>query len=291
MAEGDPDSDDRRSLLARLFDRVSDPSWGRDPHALDPETLRRTLKRLGRVFGPRKYFRLSVKGWDNVPPPPVLIVANHSGGTSIPDVWGLGYSWYDHFSMDRPIHPLAHDMVFALKMTAEPFSKLGILRASRGMGMKILSEYKRDMIVMPGGDVETWRPYKDRYRVRWSGRTGYARLALKAGVPIVPIACAGAHSTLRVLTDGRRFAKAVGLKKVARSEVFPIHLSFPWGLGIGPLPHIPTPAHFRYRIGEPIVPIESIEVGEEPSMAQVRAHDKDVRRAMQGLLDVLQAEE
>ena len=41
---------------------------------------------------------------------------------------------------------------------------------------------------MPGGDRDTWRPYSKRYDVCFAGRKGYARLAIKAGVPIVPIA-------------------------------------------------------------------------------------------------------
>ncbi|HRG98734.1 MAG TPA: hypothetical protein PLR99_20925, partial [Polyangiaceae bacterium] len=74
--------------------------------------------------------------------------------------------------------------------------------------------------------------------------------ALEARVPIVPVAHAGAHETLRVLTDGHRFARAVGLQRFARAEIFPVHLSLPWGLAIGPWPHIPLPTTLRYRFGE-----------------------------------------
>jgi len=276
-------AEDRRSILARLFDQKNDPRWGTDPEGVSAQALERAMSVLGKIFGPRRYFRITSEGWEKVPESPVLVVANHSGGTSIPDAWGLGYAWYQHFGYDRPVHPLAHDMVFALKLTAVPFSKLGILRAGRDMAVRVLKEWKRDIVVMPGGDVETWRPYRDRYKVRWSGRTGYARLALRAQVPIVPIACAGAHSTLMVLADGHRFARRIGLHKLARSDVFPIHLSLPWGLGIGPLPHIPIPGHFRFKVGDAIYPSEL--TGDEPTDEQVAAHDARVRAAMQGLLD------
>ncbi len=83
---------------------------------------------------------------------------------------------------------------------------------------------------------------------------GYARLALKAGVPIVPLAHARAHETLIVLSDGRRFARALGLPAIARASIWPVHLSLPWGLAIGPWPHIPTPARLRCRIGAPVRP-------------------------------------
>ncbi len=142
-------------------------------------------------------------------------------------------------------------------------------------------------MVMPGGDMDTWRPYSERWRVRFGGRTGYARLALEARVPIVPLAHAGAHETLIVLTDGRRLAQALRLPEIARASIWPIHLSLPWGLAVGPWPHIPTPARFRYRLGAPVPPPAELGPGEEPSEDLVRAYDARVQAAVQGLLDEL----
>src|ERR1700749_1055823 len=119
-------------------------------------------------------------------------------------------------------------------------------------------------MVMPGGDLDTWRPYSQRYRVRFSGRTGYARTALRAGVPIVPMANAGAHETLIVLSDGRRLAKALHLQELARASIWPVHLSLPWGLAIGPWPHIPVAALPRYRIGPAVPPPAQGGPGDEP---------------------------
>ncbi|MEO1272317.1 MAG: hypothetical protein AAFX99_29825, partial [Myxococcota bacterium] len=54
-----------------------------------------------------------------------------------------------------------------------------------------------------------------------------------------------------VLTDGRRLARRLGLPALARAEIFPVHLSLPWVLGIGPLPHLPLPVMLRYTFGPP----------------------------------------
>ena len=172
--------------------------------------------------------------------------------------------------------------------TGRFFGQRGVLRGEFDLGFEALREWRRDVLVMPGGDQDTWRPYKDRYRVCFGGRTGYARLALRAGVPIVPIANAGAHETLIVLSRGRRLAKALNLQQLARASIFPIHLSLPWGLAFGPWPHIPWPTRLRYRVGEPIQasPLE----GSEPSAAEIEAHDAKVQKAMQGLLDELRDE-
>jgi 1-acyl-sn-glycerol-3-phosphate acyltransferase len=113
---------------------------------------------------------------------------------------------------------------------------------------------------------------------------------LRAGVPLVPIANAGAHETLYVLTDGRRFAKKLGLPAFARSEVFPVSLALPWGLAIGPLPHIPVPARFRYRVGEAIDVPMKLEPGEAPSRSLVEELDAAVRSSIQRMLDELRDE-
>src|SRR5262249_17424559 len=160
---------------------------------------------------------------------------------------------------------------------------------SRKLAMEVLTSHQRDLMVMPGGDVDTWRPYSKRYEVCFAGRTGYAKLALKAGVPIIPVANAGAHETLIVLTDGRPIARALHLHELARPDIFPVPLSLPWLLGVGPLPHIPLPSRLRYRIGTPVLPPDTVPAGQEPSEELVRAYDGLVQRAVQGLLDELRA--
>jgi 1-acyl-sn-glycerol-3-phosphate acyltransferase len=217
-------------------------------------------------------------------------VSNHSGGTTIPDVWGLMVAWIRRFGEGRVVHPLAHDMVFSVPPVAERFAKLGVLRASPSIGEAVLSEWRRDLFVCPGGDRDTWRPYRDRYKVHFSGRKGYARLALRTGVPVTPIVNSGAHESLVVLTDGRRIARTLHLSQLFRAEIFPIHLSLPWGIGIGPLPHLPWPVHLRYRIGPPVPFPEGYSHGDAPTEDRVAAYDLAVRGALQGLLDELSAE-
>jgi 1-acyl-sn-glycerol-3-phosphate acyltransferase len=262
--------------------------WGTDPSKYSARAVAKTVASAGRLFGPGRWFRLDVRGLDRVPPSPAMIVSNHSGGTTIPDVWGFLVSWYRRFGPERPIHPMAHEIILGTRRTGEYFSERGVLRADPRVAEEVLVRFRRDLMVMPGGDVDAWRPYRERYKVRFGGRTGYARLALRARAPIVPIANAGAHETLLVLTDGRRLAKALRLDVLARAEIFPIHLSLPWGLAIGPWPHLPVPVTLRYRVGEPIEPAPF--AGDEPPDELVREHDRRVQAAITALLDELRAE-
>jgi 1-acyl-sn-glycerol-3-phosphate acyltransferase len=256
--------------------------WGANVADFDPAAVEHARRWLGLLFGHRRYFRYSVQGWERVPNAPAMVVSNHSGGTLILDVWGLCFAWYTHFGTSRPIHPVAHEIVLGNRFTGSFFARRGVVRADKNVAKRVLNRWREDLLVMPGGDIEVWRPYHKRYEVNFSGRKGYARLALAAGVPVVPVANVGAHETLLVLSDGRNIAKALRLRELARANIWPVHLSLPWGLTIGPWPHIPPPVHLRYRFGDPVRAEDvGARPGEEPTEAQIDAFDELVRAGVQ----------
>lgn len=278
---------DKGSLLRMLHPEGVD--WGANVEDFDPAAVEHLHRWLGILFGEqRRYFRIHVTGWDNVPASPAMLASNHSGGTLFLDTWGLLWAWYAHFGTSRPIHPAAHEMLLGNRFTGPFMSRRGVIRADRKLARRVLTEWRNDLLVMPGGDLDVWRPFTKRYEVEFAGRTGYARLALQSRVPVVPVANAGAHHTFLVLTDGRRLAEALRLPQIARASIWPVHLSLPWGIGFGPLPHIPTPAKLRYCLGAP-VRAEDVDLGpgEEPSPDQIEAFDEMVRTGVQRQLDRL----
>jgi len=279
-----------KASFVRWLGPRGDPTWGSEPAHYDPAAVAATLRRIGRVFGEGgAYFPLEFVGWEHVPAPPTMLVMNHSGGTSIPDVWGFLAGWYRRFSPSRPLYVMAHEMLFATDASSRFLAARGVLRASPRHCVRVLREARCDVLVAPGGDRDVWRPWSRRYEVEFAGRLGYARTALACGVPIVPVAHVGAHHTLRVLTDGRTLARWLGLQRLFRAEVFPIHLSLPWGLAVGPWPHLPLPVPLRYRFAAPVVPAtDGPAVAEEEN---VRATDALVRGAIQRMLDDFRAED
>jgi 1-acyl-sn-glycerol-3-phosphate acyltransferase len=280
-----PQDRDARSPLTRWLSGHLGGDWGIDPTQADPQLLRTLHRSMSRLFGPGRYFRLEVAGWERLPPPPVLLVSNHSGGSTMLDAWGLWIAWHRHFGFERMVHSLGHEILFSTNVTGRLLASIGSVRASHDNAERVLSHHRRDLLVLPGGDRDTWRPWRDRYTVHFAGRKGYAKLAIKAGVPIVPVAHAGAHGSFVVLTDGHRLASAMGMQRLARAAILPVHLSAPFGLTVGPWPHLPLPRKLRYRIGDPIaVPAAN---GDEPSAAQVDALDLEVRTALQAQLDHL----
>jgi 1-acyl-sn-glycerol-3-phosphate acyltransferase len=103
------------------------------------------------------------------------------------------------------------------------------------------------VFVMPGGDLDGAKPWTRRNRVSFHGRSGFARIAQEAGVPIVPIVITGAGDTLLNLTDGAWLARALGLDRRFRQKALPISVALPWGLNVGLAAgaYLPLPAKLR----------------------------------------------
>lgn len=277
---------DLKSSFVRWARGGSETPWGEDPACFDPEAVAESIAGVGRLFG--GYFPMSFEGWEHIPDSPVMMVMNHSGGTTIPDVWGFLVGWYRHFGTGRPLYVMGHEMLFAAEGVARYLARRGVLRAAPKHCVRVLRE-GRDVLILPGGDRDTWRPWSRRYDVVFDGRKGYARTALACGVPVVPVAHVGAHHSLVVLTDGRRIARLLGLQRRFRAEIFPVHLSLPWGLAVGPWPHIPIPVRLRYRIGEPVG--GRVARPPVPDDDAVYAADEAVRGAIQSMLDRFRAED
>ena len=73
--------------------------------------------------------------------------------------------------------------------------------------------------------------------------------------PIVPIASVGGHEALVILWEGRALARRLGLDRSIRLKAFPLSLSVPWGLWLGPLPgYIPLPTRIEVSVLDPIAP-------------------------------------
>src|SRR3954464_11492341 len=189
----------------------------------DPEHIARTLPLLNRLLS--AYFRSEVRGIENVPATgPALLVGNHSGGTMIVDTFLFTFAFYDHFGPVRRFHQLAPDIAARIP----GLRRFGTLVASHENAQRAFG-VGAPVLVYPGGDVETFRPSWHSDRVEFSGRKGFVRLALEAGVPIVPVVSIGGQETALFLTRAQHLARALRLDRFAPRAGPPLSLRPPLG--------------------------------------------------------------
>jgi 1-acyl-sn-glycerol-3-phosphate acyltransferase len=143
----------------------------------------------------------------------------------------------------------------------------------------------RDVALWPGGEIDSLRPWTKRDEAVLAGRTGFIRMAIQAGVPIVPIATVGGPDSMPVVASGKRLARVLQLDKVARLKAFPIALQVPWGLSPAMLPEIPLPTKIRTAFQDPI----RFEVGPERASDDdyVNRKYREVRHSIQTGMDRL----
>ncbi|HEX2196824.1 MAG TPA: 1-acyl-sn-glycerol-3-phosphate acyltransferase [Actinomycetota bacterium] len=222
--------------------------------ARDPEFIRYQLP--GMWLFSTLYFRAEVSGFDRVPEGPVLFVGNHSGGNMTPDSMVFMLAFNTYFGVERPVYALAHSLVTSWPLLGRFAKRWGIVTAGPRVAQAAL-ERGASVLVYPGGDVDTHRPWTARHEIRFDGRKGFLRIARDAGVPIVPVVSVGGQDTYLPLTDGRRIAELLRLDKLARLKVLPVSLALPWGLNVGDfLGHLPLPAKIRMEVLEPIDVVE-----------------------------------
>src|SRR5215208_1391298 len=234
--------------------------------ARDPEYIRRTVAAI-RAWSDL-YFRADVEGLDEIPDDePVLLVGNHSGGTLIADTFVFAQRLYDHFGPDREFHQLAHDLVFQVPGVRASLSRFGTVPANPENMSRALD---RDaaLLVYPGGDHETYRPSWEQDRIDFAGRTGFAKLALELGVPIVPVVAIGGQETALFLGQGQRISRLLGLDRALRLKVFPVQVAPPLGVTLLDLPlRVPLPSKISIRVLPRIDLREELGAGADPRQA------------------------
>lgn len=227
----------------RVRHSVEDPLGGRDP-----ELLARLLPTLDRLL---TYFDPVVEGFERLPETgPYLVVGNHSGGIYMPDFWAFLTTWLHRKGPAAPIYALGFDFNFSVPGMADISRRLGAVPASQDTA-GILLDAGQPVIVYPGGDEDDYRPWTERHRVDLHGRTGFVKLALRHGVPVVPLVAHGSHDAIVVLTRGERLARLLRLDRL-RIKVMPIVAGPPWGVAPVQLPTLPLPSKVTARVCEPI---------------------------------------
>ncbi|QHY97378.1 2-acyl-glycerophospho-ethanolamine acyltransferase [Streptomyces sp. S4.7] len=188
------------------------------------------------------YFRVEVKGIENIPSDGgALVVSNHSGTLPL-DGLMMQVAVHDNHPAGRHLRLLAADLVFMLPVVNELARKAGHTLACAEDAERLLQ--RGEIVgVMPEGFKGLGKPFGERYKLQRFGRGGFVSTALRHGVPIVPCSIVGAEEIYPMIGNSKTLARLLGF------PYFPITPTFPW---LGPLGALPLPTKWTIQFGEPI---------------------------------------
>jgi 1-acyl-sn-glycerol-3-phosphate acyltransferase len=227
----DPGGDDDA-----LDDMLSVDAWGRSEQV-------RALARA--LYDPvyRYWLRAEWEGLERVPlDGGALLVANHGG--AIPSDAPVIMHGIER-ELLRPVYGLAENLFRSLPVLGTLWSRSGGVPAHPDNAYRLLHDDRQLVLVFPEGTKGTGKHVRDRYQLRRFGRGGFVEIAMRAGVPVVPMAVIGNEEAMPILWKSARIARLLGL------PYFPITANqFVYGPVLGYV--LPLPAKFRIRVLPPV---------------------------------------
>jgi 1-acyl-sn-glycerol-3-phosphate acyltransferase len=240
--------------------------WGRSEHM-------RTIVR--RLYNPlyRHWFRVEWDGLEKIPlHGGALLIANHAGAIP-PDAPAIMHGIEEE--LGRPVYGLADYFFRTIPVVGTMWSRTGGVPAHPDNAYRLLHDQQQLALVFPEGTKATSKTYTDRYRLRRFGRGGFVEIAMRAGVPIIPIAVVGAEESMPTLF------RLPTLAKVLKLPYFPVTAN---ALLMGPLGYVSYfPTKFKLRVLDPVT--FDVEPGlDRYSRSRVMDEAESIRSTMQDAL-------
>lgn len=209
--------------------------WGRS------ESARELFRR---IYAPlyRHWFRVEWEGMDKIPTRGgALLVANHAG--AIPaDAPVIMHGIEEE--LGRPVYGLADHLFRSLPVIGTLWSRGGGVAAHPDNAYRLLHDQKQLALVFPEGTKGTGKPFTERYQLRRFGRGGFVEIAMRAGVPVVPITVIGSEEVMPIILKSQPLARLLGVPYV------PITANM---LLLGPLGLLGYfPAKIKVRVLDPV---------------------------------------
>ena len=260
-----PAREDLRRYLPAIEPERTVSDWGRSERVegLVDQTLISFLYHY--------WFRCEVEGIEHVPSAGgALLVSNHAGALP-PDASMIAKAIQEEHPRPRKLHLTVEHFFKGYPFFSMFVAKIGGVPAHPANVHRLLYDEGQLVLVFPEGAKATEKLYKDRYKLRRFGRGGFVEAAMRAGVPIVPIAVVGAEEAMPA------FAQVSLLKRLTGLIYFPITPLFPH---FGLLGATFLPAKFKLRF---LAPVPTDRMGSEPweDKALVQEVAGDIRARIQ----------
>ncbi len=249
MASGRPIVGEKNRSTAIVPIRIAADHMGdpEDPRLSDVDEWgrsERTRALVRAIYEPvySKWFRTEWEGLERIPAEGgALLVANHAG--AIPSDAPVIMHGIEK-ELGRPVYGLADYFFRTVPVIGTLWARSGGVSARPANAYRLLKEQHQLALVFPEGTKGTSKSFTDRYQLRRFGRGGFIEIAMRAGVPVIPIAVVGAEEAMPVVLRLPTVARALGL------PYFPITANL---LALGPLGVVtPFPAKFKLRVLPPV---------------------------------------
>jgi len=146
------------------------------------------------------------------------------------------------------------------------------------------------ILTYPGGVREILGSRFGHEHVDWSGRHGFAKTAVAAGVPVVPVVGVGVNNGLIFVSNGRLLGRLLFQRMLRLGPAYKDYRD-PLTVGLVPIPlplslavHFPWPCKVRYLVGEPVYPattaIGQAVGGDEKEAAELAGRVATAMRAL-----------
>lgn len=216
--------------------RLSDVDhWGRSA---------KVRQAMTRIYGPLydHWFRAEWEGLEKIPTSGgALLVANHAGALPVDApliMHGI------ETELGRPVYGLADYFFRGLPVLGTLWSRGGGVPAHPDNAYRLLADEAQLALVFPEGTKATGKLWSERYKLRRFGRGGFVEIAMRSGVPVVPIVVIGSEETMPMMAKSPTLARALGLPYV------PLTLNMMLFGPLGMLLYLP--AKIRFRVLDPI---------------------------------------
>ena len=219
------------------------------------------------------YFRVRTLGIERIPDEgPAILIANHSGTVAL-DAVMVQYAVAREHPSRRAIRNMGADLVYRLPFVGPLARKTGNAVACPDDAYELLRRGEL-LGVFPEGFKGVGKGWRERYKLQRFGRAGFMEVALRAQVPIIPIAVVGAEEAYPMIGNATLLARMLGL------PYFPITPTFPL---LGPLGLLPLPSRWFIEFGHPIPTDDYPEDAADDAMLVFDLADR-VRDSIQQML-------
>ncbi|MFI5300153.1 MAG: lysophospholipid acyltransferase family protein [Polyangiales bacterium] len=156
---------------------------------------------LGRWLaeGPIRWFRASMDHVEKIPASGgALLVGNHA----LSGLDGFTLASLVIRERGRYVRFLGERNLWRMPVLGELLTELGAVPGDPARAVEMLRAGEL-VGVYPGGVDDSFKPASERHRLQWGTRAGFARVAMRAGVPIIPIAGVGIDDMYRIVGKER----------------------------------------------------------------------------------------